>query len=200
MTIRSVVGERDGYGKSRFSIIGANPSVLNGNFESIARVTVGAGGAANIEFTSIPSTYQHLQLRGIGRITRTGQAFDYAALTLNGSGGTNYAFHELSGFAGSPGASAAANVERINVWNFSATTATANIFGALVVDILDYANTSKNTTVRAFGGNDRNGAGELGLTSGVWKVTNAVTSVRIAPLNGTGFMQHSTFALYGVSL
>lgn len=201
MTIRSVVGERDGYGKSRFSIIGANPSALNGNFESIATVTVGGGGAANIEFTSIPSTYQHLQLRGIGRITRTGQAFDYAALTLNGSGGTNYAFHELYGIFGSAAAaSGSANVDRINVWNFSATAATANIFGALVVDILDYANTSKNTTVRAFGGNDRNGAGELGQTSGVWRLTNAVTSVRIAPLNGTGFMQHSTFALYGVSL
>jgi hypothetical protein len=32
-----------------------------GDFESIATVTVGSGGSAVISFTSIPSTYAHLQ-------------------------------------------------------------------------------------------------------------------------------------------
>lgn len=178
-----------------------NPFIYGGaggDFESIATVTVGSGGASNIEFTSIPGTYQHLQVRGIGRITRTGQALDYAALTVNNSTGTNYAFHELYSLSDSPGAGGAANVARMNVWNFAASTATASVFGAVVIDILDYANTSKNTTFRGFGGNDRNGTGELGLTSAVWKITDAVTSIRLAPLNGTGFVQHSTFALYGI--
>ena len=38
-----------------------------GDFESIATVTVGSGGASSIEFTSIPGTYQHLQVRGLLR-------------------------------------------------------------------------------------------------------------------------------------
>ena len=44
-----------------------NPFIFaaGGDFESIATVTVGGGGAASIEFTSIPGTYQHLQIRGI---------------------------------------------------------------------------------------------------------------------------------------
>lgn len=170
----------------------------DGDYESIATVTVGGGGAANVEFTSIPSTYQHLQLRGIGRITRTGAVMDFAALTVNGSTGTNYATQEMYVFVDSPAASAAANTPRMTVWNFSASTATANVFGAVVIDILDYANTSKNTTFRGFGGNDRNGSGELGITSAVWKLTDAVTSIRLTPLNGTGFVQSSNFALYGI--
>jgi len=50
-------------------IIGsAAPQV--GDFESIATVTVGAGGSSEINFTSIPSTYQHLQIRILSRDNR----------------------------------------------------------------------------------------------------------------------------------
>ena len=34
-------------------------------YESIATVTVGAGGSSSVTFSSIPSTYQHLQIRYI---------------------------------------------------------------------------------------------------------------------------------------
>ena len=44
---------------------GVAPSTTS--YESIATVTVGSGGAANVEFTSIPADYTHLQIRGIGR-------------------------------------------------------------------------------------------------------------------------------------
>ena len=41
-----------------------------GSYESIQTVTVGLGGAANVEFTSIPATYTHLQIRGISKTDR----------------------------------------------------------------------------------------------------------------------------------
>ena len=41
------------------------------SYESIATVTVGAGGSSSISFTSIPSTYKHLQIRAITRDTGT---------------------------------------------------------------------------------------------------------------------------------
>ena len=45
-------------------------------FESIATVTVGSGGSSTISFTSIPGTYKHLQVRGIGRTNRA-DVLDY---------------------------------------------------------------------------------------------------------------------------
>ena len=42
---------------------------ITGSYESIATVTVGSGGSSYIEFTSIPGTYTHLQIRGILRNT-----------------------------------------------------------------------------------------------------------------------------------
>ena len=43
--------------------------VLN-SYESIATVTVGAGGTSTITFSSIPTGYTHLQIRGIAQIGR----------------------------------------------------------------------------------------------------------------------------------
>jgi hypothetical protein len=47
-----------------------------GDFESIATVTVGGGGAATVEFTSIPATYTHLQLRYIAQKTSNGSNYN----------------------------------------------------------------------------------------------------------------------------
>jgi hypothetical protein len=51
-------------------ILGILASGMSGNlwapgkdFDSIATTTVGAGGASTITFSSIPSTYRHLQIR-----------------------------------------------------------------------------------------------------------------------------------------
>jgi hypothetical protein len=72
-------------------------------------------------------------------------------------------------------------------------------FGGSIVDILDYANTSKNKTVRTLTGADRNGNGLIGLRSGYWNSTAAVSSISIIATSGsTGFAQYSSFALYGV--
>lgn len=170
---------------------------VGGDYESIATVTVGSGGASSIEFTSIPGTYQHLQVRGIGRTNRNA-ARDALALTVNGSSGTNYAGHELFGNGSSTGAYGEADVGRVVTYEFAGATATAELFGAVVLDILDYASTAKNKTFRMFGGLDRNGAGLVNIHSGLWKSTDAITSVKLAVIDATLIAQHSTFALYGV--
>jgi hypothetical protein len=60
LSASSVTG-RTNYG----SMLAGNPVFVDTDFESIATVTVGGGGAATVEFTSIPGTYQHLQIRAI---------------------------------------------------------------------------------------------------------------------------------------
>ena len=167
-----------------------------GDYESIQTVTVGGGGAANVEFTSIPAGYSHLQVRGIARGT-TADTLVLVRVQLNSDTGNNYARHNINGDGSSAVSVADASQPVGGVGNISAANASASIFGTVVLDILDYANTNKYKTIRSLSGNDRNGAGTVGLFSSLWMDTNAITSVKLFPAAGN-FAQHSTFALYGI--
>ena len=171
-----------------------------GDYESIASTTVGAGGVSSITFSSIPSTYTHLQIRYIARNTTSsgGGAEENVRLRVNGITTANYPWHILEGDGATAYAAAATTDTSLFVGRIAQNTATANIFGANIIDILDYANTNKYKTIRSLEGMDRNGAGYVGLFSGFNTTnTNAITSIDIFPQAGN-FTQYSSFALYGI--
>jgi len=184
-------------------ILGILASAITGNlvttaYESIATTTLSTA-TSTISFTSIPATYTHLQIRGIGRTDDSSVGFDYAKLRFNSDSGSNYAVHALYG----DGASAAALGFASQSENWiqrlaSDVIGSSSIFGAFVVDILDYVNTNKYKTTRILGGVDANGSGRVYLTSGLWQNTNAISSLVITPGSGTNFLQYSSFALYGI--
>jgi len=181
---------------SRSALVG-NPVIMPGSYESIATVTVGSGGAASIEFTSIPSTYSHLQIRGIARGTKS-STVAFLNMKLNSDTGTNYAYHILQGDGASAVGSAVANDTFMDWARYPAASATASIFGASVIDILDYGNTNKFKTVRYLGNYDANGSGYLEFRSGLWRSTSAISTITFSWDSGD-FAQYSTFALYGVN-
>jgi hypothetical protein len=168
-----------------------------GDFESIATVTVGAGGAANVEFTSIPSSYQHLQIRGIARNTFASTDINLLTLQFNNDTGSNYARHYVYGNGTS--ATSASQTSQTTAWIgfVPANNTTANSFSAFVCDILDYGNTNKNTTLRSLSGSDLNGSGELFLISALWSNTAAISSIKLAS-SSQNLAQYSHFALYGI--
>jgi hypothetical protein len=181
-----------------------NPFVFAGaagDFESIATVTVGSGGASSIEFTSIPGTYQHLQIRIVGRSSNS-SAEEQCTLQFNGdTSSASYAFHHIAGLG------ASLNVDGYGTGTLGAITpvtrisgnnAGANIFGVGVIDVVDYSSTSKNKTVRTLNGVDANGSGRIYISSGLWLSTSAITSLKIAVQAGGNLVQHSTAALYGI--
>jgi len=171
-------------------------SFLTGAYDSIATTTVGAGGAASITFSSIPSTYQHLQIRGIARSTAaSGPRAVY--LRLNSDSGSNYASHRLEGNGSSASALALTSQTYIHIYDNPAANQTASVFSSLVLDVLDYANTSKNKTARFLNGFDANGSGYIGFQSGLWMNTTAVTSLTFT-LELGDFAQYTQFALYGI--
>ena len=86
---------------------GKSGHLSTNNYSSISTVTVGSGGASIITFSSIPSTYTHLQVRGIGRSTNAGSGVTQFYMQLNGDTGANYSNHILYGDGGSVGAIAA---------------------------------------------------------------------------------------------
>jgi hypothetical protein len=151
-------------------------------FQSIATTTVGAGGSSTISFTSIPSTYAHLQLRMFYK--NTGSVF----MTLNSTSSTKGHYLYTEGSTVASGVSAT---------NFIAN-ASSSQWGNGIVDILDYTNTNKLITVKNLAGYDGNGSGELSLNSEFYNLSStAVNAITITPTSGT-FAQYSSFALYGI--
>lgn len=173
-------------------------ATFTGGFESIATYTVSTSGIKSITFSSIPATYQHLQIRGIMRSTRSAESVTFK-MTVNGDASAVYANHDLSGNGSGASASGSASMTETYLRRFAGSPATANTFGAVVLDILDYADTSKNTTFRHFGGYDNNGSGEVGVYSGLWANTAAVSSITIGPdSQNYDLATHTTLALYGI--
>lgn len=169
------------------------------SYESIATATVGSGGSSSISFSSIPSTYKHLQVRGFARDDRAA-VYDNLVMQFNSdTTTTNYTSHLLQGNGSSASASNfVQNIAGAGVGNVLADgSVNASIFGAFVIDILDYANTNKYKTTRMIGGVDNNGSGVVGLTSGLWSNTAAISTILIKGLNGN-LQQYSHFALYGI--
>jgi hypothetical protein len=75
---------------------------------------------------------------------------------------------------------------------------TTGIFGATVIDFLDYAVTSKNKTTRALTGLYENSFQRIELKSGLWISTAAITSMTLAESTTLGFVSGSRFSLYGI--
>jgi hypothetical protein len=157
------------------------------SFESIATVSVGSGGASSVTFSSIPSTYTHLQIRCI---TRGGGS----QIQFNSDTGANYTRHYVYGNGTSVQAGGGGGNSGMSIIDYTSQT---NTFGAAVVDILDYTSTNKYKTARSLTGFDTNGAvdQEIFLFGGMWLNTSAITTITIS---GGSIAQYSHFALYGI--
>jgi hypothetical protein len=183
-------------------ILGITASQISGHlwspsnsYDSIATVTVGAGGTASLAFTSIPSTYKHLQIRLFARST---EATGTQNVNMSVNGGAGSTWHRIFGNGASVGVNAQISASVI-IGQISGATATSGVFGVATIDLLDYKETTKYKTARAlFGFNDNNvGAGEVvQLFSGLWQDTAAATSITLTA--GAGFAQYTSAALYGI--
>jgi hypothetical protein len=186
-------------GISTRSGMAGNTLIYPGSYESIATASPSAG-TSYIDFTSIPSTYTHLQIRAICR-SNDGSAGNNNGIyaRFNSDSGSNYSFHFLTGTnAGATGAAGLASQTEmfINAVNPRGGD-TANVYSANVIDILDYANTNKYKTVRALTGDALNASGVIRLFSGLWMSATAISSIRIT-MEGN-FAANSQLALYGVN-
>jgi hypothetical protein len=175
------------------SLLIGNPPFIPTSFESIQTIT---GSGSSLSFTSIPSTYKHLQIRGISR-----DGSDSAVVAqFNGDTSTsNYAQHRLYG----NGSSVTSDGYPSGTFGFgfaiiSLTNGVpASTYATMITDIQDYSSTTRNKTVRSFYGQDQNGSGIVGLSSSLWLNTAAITSILLRPYSGT-FATGTTFSLYGI--
>jgi hypothetical protein len=168
-----------------------------GAFESIATLS-GTGSSATISFSSIPSTYKHLQLRYNARCA-SGAITDHY-IRLNGDTGSNYARHWIFALdSGGPYVSAASTTTPPSmgyIQGYDTNPTTAGI-----VDIIDYQSTSKNKTIRYMTGGveqQTSSQGALTIGSALWmNNTNAINQIELV-LASSNWSSSSTFSLYGI--
>ena len=163
----------------------------------ISSATVGAGGAASIDFTSIPSTYTDLCLVISARVTRAVSA-SVICLTFNGSG-TGYSQKNLSGNGASATSSSTSGTVNLTYMEVPAANATASTFGNHTIYIPNYAG-STNKSVSFDSVSENNGTtAYANLNAGLWSNTAAITSMSLTePNGGSNFVQYSTAYLYGI--
>ena len=174
--------------------LGPNTPFIPTDFESIATLNLSSGTTAS--FTSIPSTYKHLQIRGNFLLSNVG----YILMKFNNDTASNYPGHSLYG----------SGTAATSVWNGQGDVFAAIIYansgsggavtypGVFITDIIDYASTTKNKTVRSISGFDKNAAGGIiELDSAAWLSTSAINSIQIT--NGSRTWQSgTTISLYGI--
>jgi len=168
------------------------------SYESIA-TAAGTGSSGTITFSSIPSTFKHLQIRAI---TRNSSTQIYPIIRPNNDSNTaNYTLHQLYGNGTAATAYGSATGSFTGAYSIYGATSNqqANVMGAGIVDILDYGSTTKYKTIRSLSGFDDNNAstGYIFVGSSLWLSTSAITSITIAYLTDN-FTSSSIFALYGI--
>ena len=165
-------------------------------YTAIATVTVGAGGAATIEFTSIPATYTDLCVLASIRSNRSGSTSN---LTVKFNGSTSsYNRRELYGDGSAAGSASASSTSAFEYVYIPAASATTSTFSNMFLYIPNYAgsnnksfsidNVQENNTTAAY----------AQLEAGLWSNTAAITSITLTEQYGSNLSQYSTATLYGI--
>lgn len=165
-------------------------------YDAIATVTVGSGGAASMEFTSISGTYTDLLIKISGRTSEnaifTNNGFE---ITFNNNT-SGYTSRLLYGVGDSQGSVTNSSGALRYVYG-TAALATASTFGNAEVYIPNYAG-SNNKSISADSVSENNATtAVIALTAGLWSNSAAITSIKISSASGN-FVQHSTATLYGI--
>lgn len=166
-----------------------------GNALTLISTAYGTGSSGTITFSSIPSTFKHLQIRAVASKDTAGDI--EFGVQFNSDSGSNYTWHRLTGNGSSVSSGWYGGVGSASYVGYVTGTGTANAHAANVIDILDYTNTNKNKTIRALVGTTSS-SNLIRLNSGIWFSTAAISSVTLT-YGGWNFTTASRFSLYGVS-
>lgn len=193
VTTRASVAYGAGFGK----VLGATAEVDNGVMFPIGTVTL-TSSTNTITFTSIPSTYTHLQLRGIFRTDYGTGAGGYLRLN-NDQTSSIYRAHVLYANGSAVESVDAGALSTGMYWGSdTGVSSGANSYGYNVADFVDYKNTNKFKTVRILSGKEDNSSGVVQLTSGLYKSTTAISRIDLIIGGAANWVAGTTVSLYGI--
>jgi len=163
----------------------------------IASSTVGAGGAASIDFTSIPSTYTDLYLEVSLRTVVAGTWNDNLIKFNNSTANFTNKYMYGNGASALPGSNAYAGSGGYFGGAPGATT-TSNTFSSGAVYVPNYAGSNYKSYSSDNGAETNATTAYLHIISGLWSDTSAINRITLVTDNGTNYAQYSTAYLYGI--
>lgn len=180
-----------------FGLIGASGGEIPGSFDLIS-TTILSSNVQTVSFdvSSLASTYKHLQFRITAKCNRSDIDVQNLLMRFNGSS-SSYTSHDIRG-----------NGSAIDTFAYSGYSSAiyiypmtgnlnSNVFGAGVYDVIDPFSTTKNKVTR---GNDGivGSFRAVGLRSGSWSSTSAVSSISFTADDAMYLLTGSRFSLYGI--
>ena len=162
----------------------------------IASAEVGAGGAANIDFTSIPQTYTDLMVVTSLRSTAGGGPESYFAYAAFNGVTTNRRYLRLEA-TGTSVSTDSGTLAPVSVTG--GTGGTANTFNNGTFYIHNYSSSSMYKTYSANWASENNSSttSDLGFIAGAWLANTAINQITLTVSTGN-LAQYSTAYLYGI--
>lgn len=165
-------------------------------YKKIASVTVGSGGQANIEFTSIPATYTDLLLKFSTRLTiNNGAVWQAFGITFNNTT-ANRSQRVLYGTGSGTGSGS----DTAFYGQSNEASTTTSTFASGEIYIPNYAgSTNKSASFDQVTENNATGALAY-LTAALWSNTAAINQITLIANTyvSSNFAQYSTATLYGI--
>jgi hypothetical protein len=119
------------------------------------------------------------------------------ALRMNGVTTSSYSRHSMYGFGSTGSVTSTSSTSQTSMQIYGDYAGQYMLPASGIVDILDYASSSKNKTVKALSGSIHALAAEIALGSGAFLSTSAITSITMLTNSGA-FSSASRYSLYGI--
>lgn len=174
------------------------------NFELIQTHSISAD-VTNVSFLNIEELlpYKHLQIRSVAHgidINDSGSASH--ELRFNGDTASNYSHHTMQGNSSSVSTIGSNSADSISLQNYVPRTSGTADKGFLIMDILNFNDENKYTTVRSLSGvalsnSPASSYSFVSLGEGSWHSTAKIDTIDFG-VNGNGFAANSRISLYGI--
>ena len=170
------------------------------SFDSISSTTLTTDTSSNIDFTSIPTIYTHLQLRILGKAADTATVTNgNLRIQFNNDTGANYSSHYMIGASdgSKPAGSNTGDTAMYGGKRGNLQSGRTLLYGISVIDILNYQNTNMFKTIRYYSSIHAGSNGEVFHGTANWRSTSAITSIKITMDTGN-LGTNMTASLYGI--
>jgi len=176
------------------AVAGAGGGGLATSFDLLETTVLGSV-TSSVTFSNLNtySDYKHLEVRVTAKSNDANN--QSLRVILNADNAGNYNWHRLDGDGSSVSSTNQTNDERMVAGLIARSTGSGE-FSGHIISVLDFSNSSKFTTIRTLSGFFQTANKRIQLSSGAWRNTAAVTSLRLEAF--ADFQTGSRFSLYGL--
>lgn len=164
-------------------------------YENLATTTL-TSNQSTVTFSSIPSNYTDLVIVAFARSNYTTDSTEAIYLRFNSDSGSNYSYARMFGNGSTASSLRTLNASSAEISTMASSSSSYTGFSSILINVMNYSNTTTNKTVLARGGEART---DTCSYVAVWRSTAAINTILLAPVRGGAqFVTDSVFTLYGI--